>query len=80
MGEEQRVLCLRHNGEKASGPTHARPLVGTLLHTHLTDLQQALLWTSSSGLTSQSVQGGRFLADTIGKTHDDKHPRNERPS
>lgn len=34
---------------------------------------------STSGLTSQSAQGGRFLADTIGKKCDGKHPWNKRP-
>lgn len=45
---------------------------------YLTDLQQAEVM-NSSGFTFRSVQGGRFLADTVGERHDDKHPWNERP-
>lgn len=70
---------LRGHGEKAGGPTCALTASGNVCSARcLTGLRQAVVM-SSSGFTFQSVQGGSFLADTVGKKCDDKQPRNERP-
>lgn len=69
---------LRGRGKKAGGPTCILTTSWNVCSAPcLTDLQQAVVM--SSGFTFQSVQGGSFLADTVGRKCDDKQPRNERP-